>query len=95
MILKIASDSSVPDVAGAIAGQLRVVKIVQLQAIGAHAVNQMVKAVALAETYLALEGKAVAVRVRMVEVEVRPGLMRDAVRMLAWAAKMPESERAA
>ena len=54
----------------------------------------MVKAVALAETYLAAEGKAVAVRVKMVEVEVRPGLKRNAVRMMAWAAKMPESERA-
>ena len=94
MMLKIAADSKPADIAGAIAGQLRLVKIVQLQAIGAAAVNQTVKALALAELYLAEEDKAVAVRVKMVEVELKPGLTRNAVRFLAWAAKKPESERA-
>lgn len=89
MTLKIAHDTRVADAAGAIAGQLRSGTPVQLQAIGAAAVNQAVKSIAVAESYMAEEGKAVANRVRMVPVTLG-GRERTAVRFLVWATAAPE-----
>jgi Uncharacterized protein conserved in bacteria len=55
-ILKVAADSRPPAVAGAIAGAIREQGKVDVRAIGASAVNQAVKAVAIARGYLMPEG---------------------------------------
>jgi len=54
--LKVASTSKPPAVAGAIAWTLRDGVPVEIVGIGAAAVNQAVKAIAIARSYLALEG---------------------------------------
>lgn len=55
-ILKVSSDSRTSAVAGAIAGVVREHQRAEVQAIGAGAVNQAVKAVAIARGYLQEDG---------------------------------------
>ncbi len=55
-ILKISSKSSPNSVAGAIAGLIKENKTVQMQAIGAGAINQAVKSVAVARSFIAPQG---------------------------------------
>ena len=55
-IIKVASRSRSPAVAGAIAGVMRERSRAEVQAIGAGAVNQAVKAVAIARGYLTPDG---------------------------------------
>lgn len=52
-ILKVSSKSSPNSVAGAIAGVIRTSNKVEVQAVGAGAANQALKAVAIARGYLA------------------------------------------
>lgn len=56
MILKISGKSNPNSVAGAIAGGLQENKRVELQAIGAGAVNQSMKAIAIARSFVAASG---------------------------------------
>lgn len=51
-LLKVASDSNPPDVAGAIVGVVKEEGEAELQSIGAPAVNQAIKAVAIARDYV-------------------------------------------
>ena len=55
-IIKVSGKSRTSAVAGAIAGVFRENKRVEVQAIGASAINQSVKAMALARSYLAEDG---------------------------------------
>lgn len=55
-ILKVSARSRSAAVAGAIAGVVREHGRAEVQAIGAGAVNQATKAVAIARSYLALDG---------------------------------------
>ena len=55
-ILKVSAKSSPNSVAGAIAGVIRERNAVEVQAVGAGATNQAVKAVAIARGYLAPAG---------------------------------------
>jgi len=55
-IIKVSAKSRATAVAGAIAGVVRESNKAEVQAIGAWAVNQAVKAVAIARGYLALDG---------------------------------------
>jgi len=55
-IIKVATTSRPPSVAGAIAGVVRERGRAEVQAIGAGAVNQAAKAVAIARRYLASHG---------------------------------------
>ncbi|MCD6103361.1 MAG: stage V sporulation protein S [Thermotogae bacterium] len=55
-VLKVASNSNPNKVAGALAGVIRETGKAELQAIGAGAVNQAVKAIAIARGYLAPSG---------------------------------------
>jgi len=55
-VLKVSARSRSTAVAGAIAGVVREKGRAEVQAIGAGAVNQAAKAVAIARTYLALDG---------------------------------------
>lgn len=55
-MIKVAADSRSTAVAGAIAGVIRERGRVDVRAIGASAVNQAIKAVAIARSYLMPEG---------------------------------------
>ena len=55
-VLKVSSHSSPSSVAGAIAGILREADAVEVQAVGAGATNQAIKAIAIARGYLAPVG---------------------------------------
>lgn len=55
-VLKVAADSNPKAVAGALAGLLRERGSAELQAIGAGAVNQAVKAIAIARGFVAPNG---------------------------------------
>jgi len=55
-ILKVASKSNPKSVAGAIAGVIKVRGKVELQAIGAGAINQAIKAIAICRGYVAPSG---------------------------------------
>lgn len=56
-ILKVSSKSKPNSVAGALANAFRERSVVELQAVGAAALNQAVKAVAIARGYVAPTGK--------------------------------------
>lgn len=79
LTLRIASSTCVADAAGAIAGQLRESGGVRLQAIGAGAVNQATKALALAGLFLKEDDRLVLSSVERCEVTVagqqRTGLL--------------------
>jgi len=55
-VLQVASSSKPASVAGAIAGVMREHNVCELQAIGAGAINQTVKAIAIARGYMAPAG---------------------------------------
>ena len=69
-IIRVASNSSTPAVAGAIAGSYRDNREADVQAIGAGAVNQAVKAIIRAHEYLAEEGRMIACTPSFVEVSI-------------------------
>ncbi len=79
-IIKVSSTSRTAAVAGAIAGTFRDNGRAEVQAIGAGAVNQALKAAVIAGGYLAEEGKMVVLIPSFVEVDVN-GEERTAVRM--------------
>lgn len=69
-ILKVSARSRSTAVAGAIAGVIRDGNVPEVQAIGPHAVNQAVKAVAIARGYLAEDGIDVVCIPAFVEVTI-------------------------
>jgi stage V sporulation protein S len=69
-VLKVSSQSKPSAVAGAIAGVIRDVGRAEVQAIGAGAVNQSVKAVAIARGYLAPAGMDIVCVPAFVDVRV-------------------------
>ena len=79
-IIKVAAKSRSTSVAGAIAGVIRESGRAEVQAIGAGAVNQAVKAVAIARGYLELDGIEVVCVPSFVEVEIE-GLERTAIKL--------------
>jgi len=69
-IIKVKGTSRTSAVAGAIAGVMREHRHAEVQAIGASAVNQAVKALALAKSYLAQDGIDVVFVPEFVDVEI-------------------------
>ena len=69
-IIKVKANSRTAAVAGAIAGVMREQKHVEVQAIGAGAVNQAVKALVLAKGYLAEDGIQICCMPEFVDVEI-------------------------
>jgi stage V sporulation protein S len=61
-LLKVKSSTSAPNLASAIANNVYAGKTVVLRAIGAGAVNQSVKALAIAQSYVGPRGKVLAFR---------------------------------
>lgn len=80
-IIKVASHSRTAAVAGAIAGVMREIHRVEVQAIGAAAVNQAVKAMIIAKSYLAEEGVEVSFTPSFVDVMIEDQA-RTAIRFL-------------
>jgi stage V sporulation protein S len=78
-IIKVSGTSRTSAVAGAIAGVFRENKRAEVQAIGAIAVNQAVKALALARGYLKEDGYEVIFISEFVDVEI-DGKVRTAIR---------------
>ena len=69
-IIKVSATSRSSAVAGAIAGVIRENKHAEVQAIGAGAVNQAVKALILATSYLKNDGIAIVAVPEFVDVEI-------------------------
>lgn len=80
-VIKVSARSRSTAVAGAIAGVVRESKRAEVQAIGAGAVNQAVKAVAIARGYLALDGIDIVCIPSFTDVVIE-GQERTAVRLL-------------
>jgi len=80
-VLKVAASSNPNSVARAIIGALRKAPQVEAHAIGAGAVNQAVKAVAIARRILERQGKDLIMTPGFIEVEV-DGQERTGVRIL-------------
>ncbi len=79
-IIRVAAQSRSTAVAGAIAGVVREHGRADVQAIGAGAVNQAVKAAAIARGFLALDGLDVVCIPAFADVEIG-GLERTAIRI--------------
>jgi stage V sporulation protein S len=69
-IIKVSGTSRTSAVAGAIAGVVREHKRAEVQAIGASAINQAVKAMALARGYLANDGYDIIFIPEFVDVQI-------------------------
>jgi stage V sporulation protein S len=80
-VIKVKANSRTAAVAGAIAGIMREHKHADIQAIGAGAVNQAVKALVLAKGYLAEDGIPVACVPEFVDVEI-DGKVRTAIKLV-------------
>ena len=80
-IIKVKANSRTAAVAGAIAGVMREHKHADVQAIGAGAVNQAVKALVLAKGYLQEDGIAIVCIPEFVDVEI-DGKIRTAIKLV-------------
>lgn len=80
-IIKVSARSRTAAVAGAIAGVMREANRAEVQAIGAGAVNQALKAIVIAKGYLAEEGVDVICVPSFVDVDI-DGQERTAIRIL-------------
>jgi stage V sporulation protein S len=80
-MIKVSANSRTSAVAGAIAGVIREHKRAEVQAIGAGAVNQAVKALALATGYLRRDGINVACTPEFVDIDVQDKI-RTAIRLV-------------
>lgn len=72
-LLKVKSASSAPNLASAIANNIYDGKDVILRAIGAGAVNQAVKAIAIAQSYVGPRGKVLSFRPGFTTVQMADG----------------------
>ncbi len=80
-IIKVSSQSRTSAVAGAIAGVMRDAQRAEVQAVGAGAVNQAVKAIIIAHVFLVEEGVDIVCTPSFVEITI-DGQERTAVRLL-------------
>jgi stage V sporulation protein S len=80
-VLKVSATSSPNSVAGALAGVLRERPGAELQAIGAGATNQAVKAIAITRSYLESSGFDLVCIPEFIDVEI-DGKSRTAIRLI-------------
>ena len=80
-IIKVSARSRSTAVAGAVSGVIRQQGRAEVQAIGAGAVNQAIKAVTIARGYLALDGIDIIFIPVFIELSI-DGLERTAVRLI-------------
>ena len=79
-IIKVKANSRTAAVAGAIAGVMREDRHAEVQAIGAGAVNQAIKAIVLARGYLNDDGIVICCIPEFVDVDI-DGKIRTAIKM--------------
>jgi len=87
-LLKVSATSRTASVAGAIAGVIRENQRAEVQAIGAGAVNQAVKALILATGYLRLDGIQVCFVPEFVDVTIEDKV-RTAIKLVVEPAQSP------
>lgn len=92
--IKVSAKSRSTAVAGAIAGVIRESQHVEVQAIGAGAVNQAVKAIAIARSYLERDTLDIITVPIFAEVDIN-GQERTAVRFVIQSCKMGEGVKVA
>jgi stage V sporulation protein S len=80
-VIKVAGSSRTAAVAGAIAGVFREYRRVEVQAIGAGAVNQAVKALVLAASYLEKDNLRVAFMPQFSDIDIE-GKVRTAIKFV-------------
>lgn len=80
-VLKVSSKSNPNSVAGALAGVVRSTGSVEIQVVGAGALNQAVKAVAIARGYMATSGQDLTCRPTFADIRI-DGESRTAIRLL-------------
>lgn len=84
IVLKVASSSNPSSVAGALVKNMQEGKDVELLAVGAGAVNQAVKAVAIARGYVSPQGVDITVKPGFEDVEIE-GKKKTAVKLIVIA----------
>jgi stage V sporulation protein S len=89
-LIRVSAQSRSTAVAGAIAGVMREQEHTEMQAIGASAVNQAIKAVAIARGYLEQDGIDLVIVPTFTEVDIE-GNERTAVRITIY--RRPQSMR--
>jgi stage V sporulation protein S len=80
-VLKVSSKSNPNSVAGALAGVVRSSGSVEVQVVGAGALNQAVKALAIARGYMATAGLDLSCRPTFADIQI-DGESRTAIRLL-------------
>lgn len=84
IVLKVASSSNPSSVAGALVKNMQEGKDVELLAVGAGAVNQAVKAVAIARGYISPQGVDITIKPGFEDVEIE-GKKKTAVKLVVIA----------
>jgi stage V sporulation protein S len=92
-MIKVSATSRTSAVAGAIAGVVREHHRAEVQAIGAGAVNQAVKALVLATSYLKLDGIHVSCVPEFAEVTIEDQA-RTAIKLVVEPERSPDSSKA-
>ncbi len=80
-VLKVSTKSNPNSVAGALAAILKEKSLVEIQAIGAGAINQAVKAVAIARGFVAPSGKDIVCIPAFTDIEI-DGEERTAIKLI-------------
>ena len=83
-VLKVSSRSNPNSVAGALAGVVRGAGLVEVQVVGAGALNQAIKAVAIARGYMGASGRDLSCRPEFADIEI-DGQGRTAIRLVVEA----------
>lgn len=83
-LYRVSAHTGVNALAGAIAKRIRRGHECELQACGAGAVNQAVKALAVAATFLRDDGLAYGMEISFVDVRFDDGAERTAIRFAVW-----------
>lgn len=81
IVLKVASSSNPSSVAGALVKNMQEGKDVELLAVGAGAVNQAVKAVAIARGYISPQGVDITIKPGFEDVEIE-GKKKTAIKLV-------------
>ena len=80
-VLKVSTKSNPNSVAGALAAIIKEKNIVEIQAVGAGAINQAVKAIAIARVFVAPSGKDIVCVPAFTDIEI-DGEERTAIKLI-------------
>ena len=80
-VLKVSTKSNPNSVAGALAAIIKEKNIVEIQAVGAGAINQAVKAIAIARGFVAPSGRDIVCVPAFTDIEI-DGLERTAIKLI-------------